>query len=159
MAGIWSTASAVNSPDSISLLHAAAFLEAHIQEDDGVDFQTIIPALLVALQNTDSRTCQGAIECIARIRLLSERKLSSVYRFDTIYGGNKGQKSFFIDYSYLLTHSNSDTLQYLDQDDLKKYLSALVEHRDHFANDPSYLKVLHEQHLSRAKTDKKRDSE
>ncbi|KAF4611649.1 hypothetical protein D9613_003824 [Agrocybe pediades] len=141
LAGLWSNGDAGDSPDSISLLHAAAFLEAHIQENDGVDFQTIIPALLVALQSTDARTCQGAIECLARIRLLSERKLSSVYRFDTIYG------------------ENENALQYLDQEDLKRYLSALVEHRDHFANDASYLKVLHEQHLNRSKTDKKRDAD
>ncbi|KAF9553866.1 hypothetical protein CPC08DRAFT_672807 [Agrocybe pediades] len=141
LAGLWSNGDAGDSPDSISLLHAAAFLEAHIQENDGVDFQTIIPALLVALQSTDARTCQGAIECLARIRLLSERKLSSVYRFDTIYG------------------ENENALQYLDQEDLKRYLSTLVEHRDHFANDASYLKVLHEQHLSRSKTDKKRDAD
>jgi U3 small nucleolar RNA-associated protein 10 len=51
------------------------------------------------------------------------------------------------------------TLQYLDQDDLSRYLNALVEHRDHFANDASYLKVFHAQHLTRTKADKKRDAE
>ena len=53
----------------------------------------------------------------------------------------------------------SGTLQYLDQEDLKRYLHALVQHRDHFLNDPSYLKVFHEQHLIRDKSDKKRDAE
>ena len=53
----------------------------------------------------------------------------------------------------------SEILQYLDQDDLKRYLNALVEHCDHFLNDPSYLKIFHEQHLIRAKSDKKRDAE
>lgn len=54
---------------------------------------------------------------------------------------------------------SSGTLQYLDQEDLKRYLDALVEHRDHFVNDPSYLKVFQEGHLSRAKSDKKKDAE
>lgn len=90
LAGIWSTGShdAVKDSQGISLLHAAAFLEAHIQEDDGVDFQTILPALLVALQSNDTQICQGALECISRMRILAEHKFSSVYRFDAIYGQN-----------------------------------------------------------------------
>ncbi|PPQ90282.1 hypothetical protein CVT25_013107 [Psilocybe cyanescens] len=143
LAGIWASGNADEYKDStaIALLHAAAFLEAHLLEDDGVDFQTILPTLLVALQTSDAQICQGALECISRVRILAERKLSSVYRFDTIYG------------------NNDRTLQYLDQDDLKRYLNALVEHRDHFANDPSYLKIFHDQHLGRTKADKKRDAD
>lgn len=97
LAGVWSCENQEAFKDSrgISLLHAAAFLEAHILEDDGVDFQTIIPSLLVALQSTDAQVCQGAIECISRIRILTERKLSSVYRFDTVYGQNDSAYHFF----------------------------------------------------------------
>ena len=90
LAGIWS----IGNPDSfkdsqsISLLHAAAFLEAHVLEDDGVDFQTILPALLVALQSSASQMRIGALECISRVRILADRKLSSVYKFDIIYGEN-----------------------------------------------------------------------
>ena len=90
LAGIWSTSDAEVLKESrrIALLHAAAFLEAHILEDDGIDFQTILPPLLVALQG-DALICQGALECISRIRILSDRKLSSVYRFDTVYGDSE----------------------------------------------------------------------
>lgn len=88
LAGIWSTSNAevLKESRSVSLLHAAAFLEAHILEDDGIDFQAILPPLLVALQDPD--ICQGALECISRIRILSDRKLSSVYQFDAVYGHN-----------------------------------------------------------------------
>ncbi|KAF8797612.1 hypothetical protein BYT27DRAFT_7204423 [Phlegmacium glaucopus] len=143
LAGIWSTSDAeiIKESRGVTLLHAAAFLEAHILEDDGVDFQTILPPLLVALQDSDAQICQGALECISRIWILSGRRLSSVYRFDTVYGDSE------------------QTLQYLGQEDLKRYLNALVEHRDHFSNDPSYLKTFHEQHLIRAKSDKKRDAD
>lgn len=91
LAGIWSTSDTEVLKDSrsITLLHAAAFLEAHILEDDGIDFQTILPPLLVALQSPHVQTCQGALECISRIRILSDRKLSSVYRFDTVYGDSE----------------------------------------------------------------------
>ncbi|KAF8154101.1 hypothetical protein B0H34DRAFT_800000 [Crassisporium funariophilum] len=145
LAGIWATRNAnddnLQESRRIALLHAAAFLEADILEDDGMDFQTILPALLVALQDPDSEIRQGALECISRIRILSDCTLKSVYRFDAIYG------------------SSDRTLQYLNQENLKRYLHALVEHRDHFINDASYVKVFHEQHLLRTKTDKKRDAD
>jgi U3 small nucleolar RNA-associated protein 10 len=91
LAGIWSTndAEILKESRSVTLLHAAAFLEAHILEDDGIDFQTILPPLLVALQDPDAQICQGALECISRIRILSDRRLSSVYRFDTVYGDSE----------------------------------------------------------------------
>jgi len=90
LAGIWIADSSDPFPESrgISLLHAAAFLQAHDLEDDGKDFQIILPALLVALQSPDPRVLRGALESISRIRVLAERKLTSVYQFDAIYGQN-----------------------------------------------------------------------
>jgi hypothetical protein len=48
LAGIWATGGKNDFKESrsIALLHAAAFLEAHILEDDGIDFQTILPYAL-----------------------------------------------------------------------------------------------------------------
>jgi U3 small nucleolar RNA-associated protein 10 len=88
LAGIWATGGKEDFKESrsIALLHAAAFLEAHILEDDGIDFQTVLPTLLVALQNPDQQACLGALECISRVRMLAGHKLSSVYRFDVICG-------------------------------------------------------------------------
>lgn len=90
LAGMWSVVADPEFEQSrdISFLHAAAFLEAHIQEADGVDFQTILPSLLVALQNSEAQSSQGASECLSRIHILVNAKLSSVYRFDTVYGQN-----------------------------------------------------------------------
>lgn len=64
--------------------------------------------------------------------------------------------SLFAAITYL---ASSGDLQYLEQEDSKQYLNALIEHRDHFLTDPSYLRVFHEQHLIRGKSDKKRDAE
>ncbi|TFK37695.1 hypothetical protein BDQ12DRAFT_685121 [Crucibulum laeve] len=144
LAGIWSGSSTdekYNDVRHIALLHAAAFLEAHVLENDGMDFQTILPSLLIALQSEDSRIRQVAMECVSRLRILTERKLSNVYRFDIIYGQNERK------------------LQYLDQEDLKEYLGGLVEYRDHFAHDVTYLKIFHEQHLAILKSDKRKNSE
>jgi len=102
LAGIWATGEKEDFKESrpVALLHAAAFLEAHILEDDGTDFQTILPTLFVALQNPDQQVCQGALECISRIRILASRKLSSVYRFDVIYG--RSDSEYLNDFFFLL---------------------------------------------------------
>ncbi|KAJ3515006.1 hypothetical protein NLJ89_g2035 [Agrocybe chaxingu] len=143
LAGLWTapTTDGLKESKGMSLLHAAAFLEAHILENDGMDFQTILPAVLVALQSPDAQVREGGLECISRIRILDERRLLSIYQFDIIYG------------------QSDNTLQYLDQNDLKRYLNGLVKHRDHFANDALYLKVFHEQHLGHAKTEKRKDAD
>ncbi|KAF8999772.1 hypothetical protein BDQ17DRAFT_1360346 [Cyathus striatus] len=125
----------------IALRHGAAFLEAYILEDNGVDFQTILPSLLVPLQSRDSSIQQAALECLSRLRVLAERKFKSVYKFDIIYG------------------EKEDNLQYLDVEDQKWYLNAVLEHRDHFMHDAKYLVSFHEQYLKRSKSDKKRISE
>jgi U3 small nucleolar RNA-associated protein 10 len=59
----------------------------------------------------------------------------------------------------IIYFSSLEALQYLEQEDSKRYLNALIEHRDHFLTDPSYLRIFHEQHLIRDKSDKKRDTE
>jgi U3 small nucleolar RNA-associated protein 10 len=88
LAGIWATGGKEDFKES-SLLHAAAF----ILEDDGIDFQTILPTLVVTLQNPDQQVYQGALACISRVRILAGRKLSLVYRFDAIYG--HGDSEYF----------------------------------------------------------------
>lgn len=59
----------------------------------------------------------------------------------------------------MTNHSFSGTLQYLGQDDLKRYLDDLLKQGDHLGHDSSYLQIFHEEHLGKAKADKKRDSE
>ncbi len=49
-------------------------------------------------------------------------------------------------------------LQYLDQDDLKKYLVALND-GDHLMHDHSFLRLLHERYLKKNKSDKRKESE
>lgn len=87
LAGIWtSREEGLRYLKTVALLHAVAFLEAHTLEDDGMDFQTILPSILVALLDSDDQLSQAAFECISRIWVLAERPLHSVYEFDVIYG-------------------------------------------------------------------------
>ncbi|KAJ6630100.1 hypothetical protein B0H10DRAFT_1984968 [Mycena sp. CBHHK59/15] len=144
LAGVWTTcldSAADKHICAIALRHAAAFLEAHIQEADGVDFQTILPSLLICLQSPETETRQAALQCIALQRTLAEQRFSAVYAFDVIYGDNESK------------------LQYLSQGDLKKYLDAIVDHQEHILLDAAYVKVFHVQHLARSNVDKKKDSE
>jgi hypothetical protein len=68
-----------------ALRHAAAFLAAH----PNVDFQTILPALIIAMQGADSRTREAALDCVT-VMATNDKSLSSVYGFDTIYGDGSG---------------------------------------------------------------------
>ncbi|KAJ2923032.1 hypothetical protein H1R20_g14063, partial [Candolleomyces eurysporus] len=142
LAGIWTASSSeFQSLQTLALLQATAFLEAHVQEADGIDFQTILPAVLVALQVSSPLSRLAALECVKRLRVIAESKLTQVYKFDVIYG------------------KDSQNLQYLDQSDLQRYLDALLAHKDHFENDGSYLPIFHSHHLTKASGDKKKDSE
>jgi len=158
LAGIWTNSDQkVRDLKAISLLHAAAFLEAHILEDDRMDFQTILPSIFVALQDSDTQLSQAALECISRIWILSEHPLQSVYQFDVIYGQSDGKLE--LRNSGWMLIICIETLQYLDQEDLKRYLTGLVEHRDHLCSDPSYLAIFHREHLGKLTVERRKEAE
>lgn len=94
---------------AISLLHAAAFLEAHVLEEGGMDFQTVLPSLVVGLLSTATggmggeavgveggqmQIRKGVFECLSRVRVLVEGVLKEVYKFDVIYGEGEGESEY-----------------------------------------------------------------
>ncbi|KAI0670242.1 hypothetical protein C8Q78DRAFT_1138718 [Trametes maxima] len=122
-----------------ALRHAGAFLEAHIVTQRVVDFQTVLPAMLVMLQTPDTSVREAAIKCIAVvIKIAFEKAAESVYAFDAIYG------------------SESAKLQYVDWADFQKYARAIGETRDNLVHDPDYLQTFHKEHLGYSKTDSKK---
>ncbi|KAJ7582775.1 hypothetical protein C8J56DRAFT_230499 [Mycena floridula] len=130
-----------------SLQHALAFLQAHDlpaeHGADGVDFQTILPAFLVALTSPEPRQRELASQCIVLLdKQAKSRKFVRVYAFDVIYGDNE-----------------MFPLQYLSQEETSCYLGSLVDDLAHFAHDPQYLESFHLEHLGKVKTDKKKDIE
>ncbi|KAI0063355.1 ARM repeat-containing protein [Artomyces pyxidatus] len=139
LAGIWLSRDE-NSREAQSrfrraaLSHAIAFLAAHETTEHIIDFQTILPALLFALQDPDASVRRLAVECVQLLaRLAQATQAKAVYAFDSIYG------------------KNSDQLQYLDWEDYQKYIGSLAELRDHCAYDPGYVRVFHQQSLSGSK--------
>ncbi|KAI0092311.1 armadillo-type protein [Irpex rosettiformis] len=143
LAGIW--LNGANGVDSTtryaSLRHASAYLEAHFSTQRFVDFQVIVPALLVALADGDSRVREAGLDCVTVLfRLSQAKKPVSVYAFDEIYGPGS-------------TH-----LQYLDWPDFCRYIQALQQSRQHLLNDASYLTLLHQQLLVAVKSDGKKEA-
>lgn len=92
LAGVWTTC-LVSAVDIcvVALRHAAAFLEAHNKEADGVDFQTILPALIICLQSAEPEIRAATLDCISVQRNLAEQRFSAVYAFDAIYGESDGE--------------------------------------------------------------------
>ncbi|KAJ7301598.1 hypothetical protein DFH08DRAFT_724105, partial [Mycena albidolilacea] len=139
LAGVWTT-SHDSIPDLcvLALRHAAAFLEAHNQEADGV----VLPALVICLPSADPETRTAALDCIAVQHSLAEQRFSAVYAFDAIYG-----------------ESEVCIVYYLPSDSDLKYPDAVMDHREHIALEASYVKVFHVQHLGRDNGAKKKDAE
>jgi U3 small nucleolar RNA-associated protein 10 len=95
LAGIWlqfrSTQAVSEASQYSAVKHAAAFIEAHYSTQRFVDFQTVLPAVLVAVQLGDHRLREAALDCITGLNRLSQAKSpSGVYAFDAIYGASSG---------------------------------------------------------------------
>ncbi|KAI0692328.1 hypothetical protein BC835DRAFT_1416622 [Cytidiella melzeri] len=144
LAGIWintGDSAATNSSRYAALRHATAYLEAHYSTQRFVDFQVVVPALLVAVTDGDRRLREAAVESVTvLVRLAQAKKPAFIYAFDAVYG------------------SSSADLQYLDWPDFCKYVQALHHSRQHLLNDPNYLHTLHQQLLVVLKTDSKKEA-
>ena len=70
----------------LALAHAFAFIAAYEATETVIDFQTVLPALLVAFGDPDRDVRHQASECVQLIARLSKAKQASgVYAFDAIY--------------------------------------------------------------------------
>lgn len=137
LAGLWLHAS--EAIKYVALRHTSAFLRAHSSETP-VDFQTILPALLCALQSSDRRVRDASLECIAILSQASvAAKSSAVYAYEQVYG------------------PSSVSLQYLDWLDECNYIKSLAERKEHFSSDGNYIIAFHQERLSASKAEGKRD--
>lgn len=96
LAGVWSKSLLSNIGSTIlpqaALFHAAAFLKAQITDAcQPQDFQTVLPALLLALSAQDPAVRAAATDCIAIIAQSTlASTASSIYALYSIYGSNNG---------------------------------------------------------------------
>lgn len=92
LASVW-TAPSTSSPLRIaSLKHATAFVLAH--KDAKTDFQLVLPAVLVGMQNADKNGRDGAIHLLKAVSRVTQDG-GDVHALDTIYGGRSGESPEF----------------------------------------------------------------
>lgn len=89
-ASTWSAPNDLTTPflRIAALKHAAAFLRAHNSTKDKLDFQLLLPALLLAVQDTGKQVRAAALEVLSIIGQVKE--VDDVYALDTIYGERSG---------------------------------------------------------------------
>ncbi|KAK0549665.1 snoRNA-binding rRNA-processing protein utp10 [Tilletia horrida] len=126
---------------------AAAVLE---KTDDGQtkiqDFQTLVPALLIALQNEHKEVRRTALKALQTIASAEQHAQTpgveiSEYGYDAIYG------------------TSSNDLVYLHYADVCRYLRSLLAEQAAFTNDEQYLAIWHSTALKVVKSDKRKDAE
>lgn len=142
-----------------ALRHAAAFLEADYAIQNRLDFQTILPAILFAVQSADPRVREAALSCVVVLVKMTTtiEQASAVYAFDMLYGDKSSAYCPSHMQTCILTRTSA-VLQYLDWADFRKYVATLGTGQNHLVHDSGYLRVLHQEYLSTQKSDSKKQA-
>lgn len=88
LTGIWLTGLDDQDLAALTLSHCVALLEAFKSTSSAVDFQTILPSLLVALQSPSLKIREASLQCLTLMSDSTQGKLERVYAFDSIYGAS-----------------------------------------------------------------------
>lgn len=119
-----------------SIKHAEAFLKVSARPQADVDYQTILPSLLIGLQDPVKDIRTGAHHCIEMLSK-SNCTTGNIYAFDKIYG------------------ESSKNIQYLSSDEVQEYCKVLNDESENFVNDGGYLTTYHSNILGKSKSEKK----
>ncbi|KAL7425209.1 snoRNA-binding rRNA-processing protein utp10 [Cryptotrichosporon argae] len=119
LASVW-TGDADAAIRSAALEHAAAFVAA--ARGTKTDFQVMVPAVLVGLQDADKGVRQAAV---ALLRAIAADAGDEIYAIDSVYG------------------ARSELVQLLKPSDLTSYLQTLLAVADDLLIDPSRLGAVH----------------
>ncbi|PWN33765.1 uncharacterized protein FA14DRAFT_161451 [Meira miltonrushii] len=123
----------------MSLKYAHAFLNAHARSSNLSDYQTIVPAFMVALHDGEKTI---RVECLSSLQTLQAIATSidpkangseteTIYGYDVIYGPQ-----------------TAVSLSYLDLQDVREFLQGIVQARQSFVNDSEYLAPWMNHHLT-----------
>ncbi|GJJ09338.1 hypothetical protein Clacol_003560 [Clathrus columnatus] len=125
------------------LSHTLAFLRAQIEDTSSPqDFQTVVPALLIALHADIKSIRSAAMDCIAAITQSTKcASASSVYAVDTVYG-----------------EKTSENLQYLEWSDFGRFMTSLESYHSHCVNDKDYLSIVSQDILQSKRSDSRKDA-
>lgn len=73
-----------------ALKHALAFINAYKAQGHGIDFQMMVPALVIALQDENKEVRSAAVVLLKAVQG-SIGKVEDVYALDTFYGSQSGK--------------------------------------------------------------------
>jgi hypothetical protein len=141
LASIFSQRSVSSRLRVVALQDAATFVCA---QPATVDFQTLVPSVLVALLDGDKQVRHAALNTLEAIHnAMPSTASTDVYGRDTFYGS-----------------ATSTALKYLDVAATKRYLSKILAARTELTMDGAYLSVVHSSMLdpSEGETEKKKAS-
>ncbi|KAL1412540.1 snoRNA-binding rRNA-processing protein utp10 [Vanrija albida] len=136
LASVW-TSPVESSLRVAALRHATAFVKAYSNNAKATDFQVIIPATLVTLQDSAKPVREATAALLRAIAATPQSGSADIYGLDAIYG------------------SRSDLVQLLKPSDLTKYLEALIKALDDMVIDAGRLASVHASVLDSQKKDKK----
>jgi len=111
----------------MAMRHAAMLVRAAAAQSHALDLQTLLPSLLVVLQDTVPvlRDAAAQLLCAMDEWHAAVEGTRDVYGLETVYG------------------ARSAALQYLDAPTYAKYVSLLAREAGAFVNDASYLAATH----------------
>ncbi|CAO1628552.1 unnamed protein product [Jaminaea pallidilutea] len=128
LASIWCSNKSHWEMAAAALKHLVPFVLAH--KDHGqIDFQLIVPSLLIALAHSDRIVRNEALACLQAIATPLTPKINaaaprSIWAYDTVYG----------DYS--------KHLKYLDADSIERFISDVVSDAESVTNDAGAIAIL-----------------
>jgi U3 small nucleolar RNA-associated protein 10 len=136
LAGIWT---GEDGPSAglrfIALRHARAFVSACGPRD----FQTLLPAFLLALRSEDASLRLEALECLEAVAKLATDG-ADVFCLDAVYGVEA-----------------SKSLLYLETRDVARFATDVVAAREAFRHNSQHVTAWLAEHLSVTRSDGKRD--
>ena len=129
-----------------ALRHALAFVNAHSSSGPAVDFQLLVPALLILLQDEKKEARSAALAVLRAVAASGEKSGGEVYAIDTIYGANSGM---FEPQSVLaiVLIAAPETARLLHHADLQSYLQSVLAISDELIVDPQRLTRYHTETL------------
>ncbi|KZO97606.1 hypothetical protein CALVIDRAFT_536183 [Calocera viscosa TUFC12733] len=141
LGGIWADLASSPETRASALSHGRAILHAH-GSGDFIDFQAIVPSLLVALSDASAIVRAAAIQSLKALGELysTGKKPKAIFALDFLYGDESLQ------------------VQYLERNDASQYIQLLLEHDDELLLDGSVLPGIHTRALVREKGEGKKAS-
>lgn len=149
LCNLWTDSTSSTLVQIRSLQIASANLQAFASQTkaDAIDFQVVVPTLLIALSSPVKAMRETAVACIQTIASIYPRIKTSgkkgksvaaeIFKFDSFYG------------------KTSDQLEFLLPEQCSGFLNDLVKSREEFITDSSYLAKHLAETLSRVATESK----